>query len=65
MSPHFVYPHLLPGQRPSCPQDVLRGAAEEVLAALKNDKLKDPERQAEVRCSSVCVCLWHWDLIWA
>lgn len=38
-----------PTPYPAWPQDVLRGAAEEVLAALKNDKLKDPERQAEVR----------------
>lgn len=28
-------------------QDVLRGAAEEVLAVIKNENLKDPERQAE------------------
>jgi pre-mRNA-splicing helicase BRR2 len=27
---------------------VLRGAAEEVLAVLKNDRLKDPEKQTEV-----------------
>jgi pre-mRNA-splicing helicase BRR2 len=30
------------------PQDVLRGAADEVLASLKNDRLKDPERHKEV-----------------
>ena len=29
-------------------QDVLRGAAEEVLAVLKDDGLKDPERQSGV-----------------
>lgn len=29
-------------------QDVLRGAAEEVLTVLKNDGLKDPERQSGV-----------------
>lgn len=30
------------------PQDVLRGAAEEVLYLLKDDKLKDPERKHEI-----------------
>lgn len=30
------------------PQDVLRGAAEEVLAILKDDGLRDVERQREV-----------------
>lgn len=30
------------------PQDVLRGAADEVLAALKNDHMKDPERHKEI-----------------
>ena len=30
-------------------QDVLRGAAEEVLAVLKNDRLTDPKRQDEVQ----------------
>jgi pre-mRNA-splicing helicase BRR2 len=30
------------------PHDVLCGAADEVLATLKNDTLKDPERQAEI-----------------
>eukprot|EP00002_Diphylleia_rotans_P023954 TRINITY_DN471_c0_g2_i6.p1 TRINITY_DN471_c0_g2~~TRINITY_DN471_c0_g2_i6.p1 ORF type:complete len:1922 (+),score=509.87 TRINITY_DN471_c0_g2_i6:33-5798(+) len=30
------------------PQDVLRGAADEVLQVLKNDKLKDPERHKEI-----------------
>lgn len=37
-------------QRPDClspPQDVLRGAADEVLAVLKNKDLRDPERQRE------------------
>ena len=36
-----------PPSLPPC-QDVLRGAAEEVLAVLKNDRLKDPERQSQV-----------------
>eukprot|EP00889_Picochlorum_renovo_P000055 jgi/Picre1/27085/NNA_000055.t1 len=30
------------------PHDVLCGAADEILATLKNDSLRDPERQAEV-----------------
>jgi pre-mRNA-splicing helicase BRR2 len=30
------------------PQDVLRGAADEVLSLLKDETLRDPERQAEV-----------------
>lgn len=30
------------------PHDVLCGAAEEILATLKNDNLKDPERQKEI-----------------
>ena len=30
------------------PQDVLRGAADEVLGLLKDDSLRDPERHAEV-----------------
>lgn len=31
-----------------CAQDVLRGAADEVLSVLKNKEIKDPERQAGV-----------------
>ena len=30
------------------PHDILRGAADEVLACLKNDSLTDPERKREV-----------------
>lgn len=30
------------------PQDILRGAADEVLATLKNEKLRDPDRQKEI-----------------
>lgn len=30
------------------PQDVLRGAADEVLATLKNDHMKDPDRHKEI-----------------
>ncbi len=30
-------------------QDVLRGAAEEVLAVIKDNKLKDPEKQVRKR----------------
>lgn len=39
---------VLSAQFTDAPPDVLRGAADEVLAALKNDRLKDPERQKEV-----------------
>ncbi|KAL3697093.1 hypothetical protein R1sor_011169 [Riccia sorocarpa] len=30
------------------PQDILRGAADEVLAVLKNDKFKDPDKKKEI-----------------
>ncbi|KAI5074534.1 hypothetical protein GOP47_0010495 [Adiantum capillus-veneris] len=30
------------------PQDILRGAADEVLAVLKNDKIKDPDKKKEI-----------------
>jgi pre-mRNA-splicing helicase BRR2 len=30
------------------PQDILRGAADEILSLLKDDRLKDPERQKEI-----------------
>ncbi|GBG66811.1 hypothetical protein CBR_g70690 [Chara braunii] len=30
------------------PQDILRGAADEVLAVLKNDKYKDPDKKKEI-----------------
>ena len=36
------------GQFEDVPQDVLRSAADEVLAIVKNDRLKDPERHREI-----------------
>lgn len=39
---------VIQGQFEGVPQDVLRGAADEVLATLKNDRLKDPERHREI-----------------
>ncbi|CAK0763687.1 DExH-box ATP-dependent RNA helicase DExH12 [Coccomyxa viridis] len=36
------------GQFGDQPADVLRGAADEIMAVLKNDRLKDPERKREV-----------------
>jgi hypothetical protein len=49
------------------PQDILRGAADEVLAILKDEKLTDPKRHSEIEklirkvrvcvCMCVCVCV--------
>lgn len=39
---------VIQGQFGDQPADVLRGAADEVLATLKNDQLRDPERQKEL-----------------
>jgi pre-mRNA-splicing helicase BRR2 len=40
--------HLLSTQLGDQPHDILRGAADEVLACLKNDALNDPERKKEI-----------------
>lgn len=40
--------HEIAGQLGDQPQDVLRGAADEVLACLKNDALTDPQRKREI-----------------
>lgn len=39
---------LIQGNIGDQPQDILRGAADEVLAILKDEKLTDPRRQAEI-----------------